>query len=110
MELNGALWNPLGTDKHRLGRLVKLVADSRQRSVREEKSAPSPRIGGVKSAVIRVLEAADEPLSPTEVRRRCEALLGRPVNSSTVKDCVHTNARGSNPLFLRIRHGRYTRA
>jgi hypothetical protein len=105
--LNGALWNPLETDKHGLARLVKLVAASLQRPAQQKESTVSPRIGEVKSAVIHVLELADGPLSLGEVRQRCEELLGRAVNASTVKDCVHKNARGINPLFSRVEHGRY---
>src|SRR5581483_833092 len=34
VELNGALWNPLETDKHALGRLIKLVARALERPAR----------------------------------------------------------------------------
>ena len=107
MELNGALWNPLETDKHGLARLVKLAAALLQRPARQKESTISPRIGEVKSAVIQVLEVADGPLSLGDIRQLSEELLGRPLNPSTVKDCVHKNSRGVNPLFSRIAHGRY---
>ena len=107
MELNGALWNPFPPDKHELRRLVKLVARTLQRPTMPRECTVSPRIGEIKGAVVRALELADEPLSLGEIRRRCEEQLGRSVNASTVKDCVHKNARGANPLFSRVGHGRY---
>ena len=107
MELNGALWNPLATDKHGLAKLVKLVARALQHPAPPEASMISPRIGEVKNAVIGVLELADRPMSLSEIRHGCEELLGRPVNASTVKDCAHKNARGEDPRFARVEHGRY---
>jgi hypothetical protein len=57
--------------------------------------------------VIRTLELSSKPLSLEQIRQSCEQFLGRPVNRSTVKDCVHKHARGDNALFLRTQRGRY---
>ena len=107
MELNGALWNPLENSKNLrelLGKIRELILRERPPLAR---AALAPRIGEVKGAVVRVLELAEQPLSLGEIRGRCEDFLGRPVNDSTVKDCVHKLSRGSDPLFLRLARGRY---
>jgi len=107
MELNGALWNPLETSKS-LSKLVGKVRElvRRQRPLTMPTALP-PRAGEVKRAVIQVLELSAQPISLAEIRQRCEQLLGRPANDSTVKDCVHKLSRGPEALLVRVERGRY---
>jgi hypothetical protein len=102
----GTYSNVAAVDRVRrlLPKLEKLAADGgAQRSPeppRHREHAPILR------AVTQVLEQAGMPMRAVEVHRAVEALRGRPVAWSSVKDCLASNA-GSGRRFLRISRGRY---
>lgn len=73
-----------GPDK--LGPLIEKLLARRHRAVTK---SPQARAGGIKAAVIQVLELSEKPLSLREVHARCEELVDREVSYNTVKDCVH---------------------
>jgi hypothetical protein len=55
----------------------------------------------VKRLVIQVLQEADEPLLPAEVRRRIEERTGEQLPKSSVKDCLFQGARHQSGTFNR---------
>lgn len=69
--------------------------------------AQHPRAGWVVEAVERVLAAHDGPMQARAVHAAVEALLGRSVSWSSVKNALADHALGSSPRFVRVARGRY---
>ncbi len=106
LELNGALSNPLATDKNALIRLRELRAEPFVSDARSSSEPAVPRVGETLDTVKKVLLEAGKPLAVRAIHASCERVLGRPVVYSTVKDCL-SDRRRRKPLFRRVRHGWY---
>jgi hypothetical protein len=63
--------------------------------------------GVLQQAIIDVLAAATEPMSPLAVRQAVEARLGHSVSHLSVIDSLHTCSRGRHPHFERVGYARY---
>lgn len=61
----------------------------------------------MRNAVFQVLAASEKPLRAREVHTAAETLAGEPLAWSSVKDCLHKNARGPDSPIERVSHGRY---
>ncbi len=107
MELSGAFSNPLQTNKDLLNSLSCRSMSLPKHGVRDGRPLLRPRAGDIKGAVLRAVD--DSPRTLKEIHRLCEELLDRRVTHATVKDCVHTHARGSNAIFERVSRGTYRR-
>jgi hypothetical protein len=66
-----------------------------------------PRRGLVIATITAVLEHADQPLRARDIHATAQALLGRPLNWSSVKATLAEHTRTPNPRFERTGHGRY---
>lgn len=73
------------------------------RSVRKRGNAP------VLKAVTAILTDADGPMRVRAIHAAVEVLRGESVASSSVKDCLASNAR-SGGRFVRVARGRYVLA
>jgi len=49
--------------------------------------------------VVAALELADGEMRVRDIHRHVEYLLGEPVSSGSVKNCLHKGARRAKPLF-----------
>jgi hypothetical protein len=110
MELNGALSNPLASDKHlQMVRLAVLKSDiSIGEWVSDRPSQRLPRRqGSVLAAVTSILENSAEPMRVRDIHRAVEALLGGPVPYSSAKDALASHAHGEDRRFRRTRRGSY---
>ena len=110
MELNGALWNPLTTDKRlHLDSLKKLKkALERQESCPKRHSQRLPRRQGtVLAAVTAILTSAAGPMPVSAIHASVQGQTGVAVPYSSVKDALATHARGSDRRFRRTRRGCY---
>jgi hypothetical protein len=110
MELNGALSNPLASDKNL--HLAGLAAAKSDISIREPTPGrPSRRLprrqGSVLAAVGSALEVVGTPMRVSEIHRAVEHLLGSPVAYSSVKEALSAHTRGADRRFRRIRRGCY---
>ena len=109
MELNGALSNPLATDKRldlhgMIG--VKRRAIARNRPV-ETKGRAHRRQGIVLATVTDVLGLVGKPMSTSEVHAAVEAVLADAVPYSSVKEALSAHSRGGDRRFRRVRRGWY---
>jgi hypothetical protein len=110
MELNGALSNPLASDKRlQMARLATVKNDiSIRELVSDQLSERLPRRqGSILAAVASILETAAEPLPVRDIHTTVEELLGEPVPYSTMKDALSTHSGRGDHRFRRTRHGRY---
>jgi hypothetical protein len=117
MELNGALSNPLQTDKGLLRGLAKLHGELSKAALRLSQQGDGPesrtlrqiplRAGAVQNTVIKALANAKRPLRAREIHAAAEQLAGGPLSWNTVKDCLHKNARRPDSPIQRVSHGRY---
>jgi hypothetical protein len=73
----------------------------------QSQSQIRPRAGAVQAAVIQALAEADRPLRAREIHQAAQKLAKMPLSWSTVKDCLHTNARRPNSPIERVSHGHY---
>jgi hypothetical protein len=110
MELNGALSNPLTSDKNlQIERVVVTKAALLKR--KRAPNRPDPRLprrqGTVVTAATRVLAGAEQPLRVREIHATVEELLGAPVPYSTVKEALSAHARTEGGRIRRIRRGYY---
>ena len=108
MELDGALSNPIASDK-RL-RMARLAAAKSDISIRE----PAPdqvqrrlprRQGPVLATVTGVLGLASTPMRVSEIHTAVEQLLGEPISYSSVKEALSAHTRGRDQRFRRTRRG-----
>ena len=107
MELNGALWNPLESDKTSLARLYRLVRALRRQevvSVREPLRSRRELIGAAAEGIVR---GTDRPLRVADVCSELRA-QGRDVNTASVRKALHDRSRGPAPRLQRVGHGLYT--
>ena len=105
VELNGACSNPRFRDET-LPRLRQISGKATSRRRKPVTKVLKPRTGLVQETVKHVLLSAGKPLRVKEIHKRCEEVLGTPVNYSTVKDCLREKRR-AQPLFDRVAHGTY---
>ena len=106
MELNGACSNPRAQlEISDLFGLIELVL-TRGPSSSERPDTPK-RAGEIKQTVIHVLQMAELPMRVFEIHRACEQYLGRPVNRSTVSDCLIKHSKGPKQLFVGTKKGVY---
>jgi hypothetical protein len=68
------------------------------------------KVTPVLETVTRVLEEAERPMRVREIHAAAEALLGAPLNRTSVKATLATYASGSRRRFERTSHGRYLSA
>jgi hypothetical protein len=70
---------------------------------------PRKRLGNgvVQRAIVRVLAAADEPLSLAAIHQAVEARLGQSVSNASVTWCLHMGSKGDDPRFERVSIGVY---
>jgi hypothetical protein len=112
VELVGALSNPEALKswcrlkKQALRAIAEPVSFTRGRDAQLQPRKRIRRSGWVWREVRAVLEDADSPMTPNEVRTQLEDRLGEPIASSTVKDCMARHARESKEL-RRFKGGRY---
>ena len=108
MELNGALSNPLVSDKSRLAKLAALKQRALGRMTAPEKVPPiRRRQGAVLASVTTVLEGAGQPMFVREIHAAVEERLGEPVPFSSVKDALSAHTHRRNGRFRRIHRGCY---
>jgi len=107
MELNGALWNPLESNKNPLERLRELVCELTGR-------APSPASEPVRPRLRRPIRAAVEAVvnqasTPMRVNDVYAALLaqGYDANKASIRKALHDRSRGPAPRLRRVGHGLY---
>jgi hypothetical protein len=62
--------------------------------------------GEMQRAIEAVLANVGE-MRARDIHVAVEQLLGREVTASSVKNCLATNATGSDPSFVRVGRGRY---
>ena len=105
MELNGALSNPLVTDK-KLSELSELYHRLLVRKRQPVPKVVKDRNGLVLETVKHVLALAGKPMQAKDIHEACEQLLDRPVSYSTVKDCLSEPHRKKS-LFNRVGYGQY---
>jgi hypothetical protein len=110
MELNGALSNPLASDKHL--QIAGLVAAKNDISIPEPAlergSRRLPRRqGSVLAAVTSALELAGTAMRVGEIHAAVEQLLGEAVFYSSVKEALSAHARDRDRRFRRVRRGWY---
>ena len=106
MELNGALSNPLSTDKDRLNRLGRAVCGLR-RTQPTPTGAPLNRRGrSLQAAVVGVVEAANRPLRVADVYDALRA-EGFRSNRASVRKALHDRSRGKAPRLRRVGYGLY---
>jgi hypothetical protein len=82
------------------------VSDRRRDSAVLKPAARRLDNGDIQRAVIRILEAADGPLSVAEVRLAVERSLGKVVSRSSVNACLSVGARRVG-RFERVAAGLY---
>lgn len=107
MELAGLLSNP-----RRLLELSQIVGDARRagdrpRAVLSEGGGRQRRVGELRPAVIRLLEAAGGPMRLRDIHTALELDLGEPVPRSTIKNLLAVHCRGATPVFERRQRGLY---
>jgi hypothetical protein len=104
MEENGASLN-----RQRLcdAYLLVRVLDARPDLDTEIQSQIRSRAGAVQEAVIRALAAVDWPMRAREIHAAAQELAGAQLSWSTVKDCLHKNARRPDGSIEQVSHGRY---
>jgi len=110
MELNGALSNPLETDKNPLNRLEKLVRELVGRAPNAASGPVRPRrCAPIRGAVEAVVKQSAQPMRVGDVSA---ALLaqGHDTNKASIRKALHDRPRGPAPRLLRIGHGLYTGA
>jgi hypothetical protein len=111
MELNGALSNPLASNKRlHMARVAAAESDIslRKQAPPDRRQQRLPRRqGSVLAAVTRVLEQASTPVRAGEIHMVVEELLGERVAYSTVKDALSAHSGRDDHRFRRTRHGCY---
>jgi hypothetical protein len=110
MDLNGALSNPLTSDKRlKMARLSTLWSDiSIDGRMLDRPTGRFPRRqGSVLAAVTRILRNAPGPLRVRDIHASVEELVGEPVPYSTVKDALSAHSGRGDYRFRRTRHGCY---
>jgi len=106
MELNGALSNPLASDKGGLARLAAVKQRALGRlPVTEGVRLTGRRQGAVLASVTTVLDCADQPLGVQEIHAAVEEFLGGPVPVSSIKQALSAHAGRGDGRFRRIRRG-----
>jgi hypothetical protein len=63
--------------------------------------------GVVQRAVVKVLAAAQRPLTVLETQAAVAALLGHPVSKGSINYCLSTGTLGREPRFERVARGSY---
>jgi hypothetical protein len=63
--------------------------------------------GAVQRAVVKVLAAAQRPMTVLETQAAVAYLLGHPVSKGSINCCLSTGVQGPTPRFERIARGRY---
>ena len=110
MELNGALWNPLTTDKRlhldSLKKLKKALAGPESGLKPHSQRLPR-RQGTVLVAVTAILTSAAEPMPVSAIHASVQRQTGVAVPYSSVKDALAAHARGPDRRFRRTRRGCY---
>ena len=105
MELNGALSNPLESNKGPLERLRYAVADLLGKGHQGPKRPLPERPGKIAEAVRAVVNLCEEPARMIEIHAAVESLLGEPVSRGTVKQDLSAGVgRGE---YVRVERGRY---
>lgn len=110
MELNGALSNPLQSDKSlHFDRMVTLKSElsAREQAPGQPSQRLSRRQGSVCATVTDVLAIAAEPMRVRDIHKAVEELLGRPVSYSSIKEALSAHTRGGDQRFTRSRRGHY---
>lgn len=107
MELNGALSNPLESDKRSLVRVGEVARAIVQRGpTKHPNRRDLPRgPGEIADAVRVVVSLANEPMRMVEIHAAAEVLLGRPISRSSVKQELSTGVGRSR--YARSGRGRY---
>jgi hypothetical protein len=107
MELNGALSNPLESNKTPLERLRCVVRDllSEGRKAPESRPPLPERPGKIAEAVRAVVRLCEKPARMVEIHTTVESLLGEAVSRGTVKQDLSAGvARGE---YVRVGRGLY---
>jgi hypothetical protein len=108
MELLGALSNQeLQARLQRLSDKLDRVAAGKAKPRRSGRADRVLRAGVVPQLITQVFQGADGPLLVREVHEHVEALLGKPVPRSSIKNWLAKNTGGKNATFVRLRRGRY---
>jgi len=106
MPLIGALFN----HDERLSRLLDLKRRLLQQAAKHPRPATKtkPRTGEIRDAIVAVLtKNSPTPMSVKEILYSAEDLLGKRVSRDTVNSFLAVNAKGTKPLFVRAKAGRY---
>jgi hypothetical protein len=109
VELNGALSNPLASDKSLPNRLTELREALLQKAAGNPRQpAPAPRRPTpVLETVTLVLALAGEPMRAREIHAASETLTSRQLHWSSVKASLAAGATGRSPRFERLCRGMY---
>ena len=107
MELNGALWNPLQSDKGSLTRLHKRVRELRRQEVATVPESLRPRRKLIGAAAEEIVRGADSPLRVADICAELRA-QGRNVHTASVRKALHDRSRGPAPRLQRVGRGLYT--
>jgi len=65
------------------------------------------KFGTVSTAIVKVLAKSEAEMSVKAIREEVEALLGGSVSRFSVSDYLLTRSKGTEPLFIRTRHGHH---
>lgn len=108
VELNGTLSNPeVRVEVLELFGLVTAILARGPSSL--ERPDPPKRAGEIKQTVIHVLVVAEKPMRVMDIHSACEEYLGRPVNRTTVSDCLIKHSKGQKQLFAATTRGFYSK-
>jgi len=83
------------------------VARTEQGSQPELREPVGLRPGWVHDLVMKVLAAAEVPLSPQDVHRRAEDSLGRRVAASSIRNDLRRASSRPDASVVRLCYGRY---
>lgn len=103
----GALSNPEVQERlERLARKLEQI-EATDAGPRPTALARSLRVGAIPEAIMRVLADSVEPMRMRDIQLGVEALIGRPVSRSAVKNWLANHARGERATLVRLSRGRY---
>lgn len=74
---------------------------------RQSLAAQHRHVGWAVEAIVRVLADRQEPMQAKDIHAAVEALLGRQVAWSSIKNALASNITGQSPRFVRVAKGRY---
>ena len=108
MHLTGALSNPQAAPRLEAAARAHAAAAALIPDQDMPRPRLRPRMGTIQNAVLAVLNEADEPLRPYDIRVRVRRRLPVPVSYDTVASFVSVAARDPSSGVVRLRYGLYS--